>query len=159
MLGGFRADENFHVSIKKGAQMQQSLRGELIKSVVDQIRHMGLRYPEESGDFALDTPRSSSIALRRIASWTFNFFPPGQQSQDRQTRWCCVLNYITFLSHHVPRNLVAPLSGVHELILHHVVGCDTRGRFFLKAMEHTAPSSFQDFADGGVLPCGTIPSA
>ncbi len=33
--------------------MQQSFRGEPIKSVIDQIRHMGLRYPEESGDFAL----------------------------------------------------------------------------------------------------------
>ena len=53
MLGGFWADEHFLVLIKECDHMQQSFSGKPIKLVVDQVRHMELRYPKESVDVAL----------------------------------------------------------------------------------------------------------
>ena len=53
ILGEFWADEHFLVLIKECDHMQQSFSGEPIKLVVDQVRHMELRYPMESVDVAL----------------------------------------------------------------------------------------------------------
>jgi len=52
MLGGFWAGEHFLVLIKECDHMQQSFSGEPIKLVVDQVRHMELRYLNESVNFA-----------------------------------------------------------------------------------------------------------
>ena len=53
MLGGFWADEHFLVLIKEYDHLQQSFIGESIKLVGDQVRHIELRYLNESFDFAL----------------------------------------------------------------------------------------------------------
>lgn len=111
--------------------MQQSFRGEPIKSVIDQIRHMGLRYPEESGDFALGY--ASFFEQRIEAHRQLNlqlFILRVSKAKIGKYVGTAVLNHITLLSHNVPHNLVAPLSGVHELMLHRAVGCEYQMAIF-----------------------------
>jgi hypothetical protein len=68
MLGGFWAGKHFLVLIKECDHMQQSFSGEPIKLVVDQVRHMELRYLKNLSTLLFDTPRSSNSVLRRFAS-------------------------------------------------------------------------------------------
>ena len=53
MIRRLGTDDDFHVSVEQGDEVQQPLRGEALEFVVAQFGNMGLRNAEDFGDCGL----------------------------------------------------------------------------------------------------------